>query len=49
MYVRNVFNLDWNQLINIYIDINPDFTAKEIENLYYYSEEQLRFLITIHI
>ena len=34
--------------INLYIEINPDFTAQKIESLHDYTKEELIFLITIH-
>lgn len=49
MYVRNLDKMSWDKLINLYIEINPDFTAQKIESLHDYTKEELIFLITIHI
>ncbi len=49
MYVRNLDKMSWYKLVNLYIEINPDFTSQKIESLYDYSREELIFLITIHL
>ena len=49
MYVRNLDKMSWYKLVNLYIEINPDFTSQKIESLYDYSREELIFLITMHL
>ena len=40
---RTIFKMDYDQLTNYYIEQNPHFTAKQIEELWDMPIVQLRF------
>lgn len=40
---RNILKMDYDQLVNYYIEQNPDFTAKQIQELWDMPINQLIF------